>query len=134
MIKNGSTNYVKSWVKDEDYFDNEFIDSVAQRGAEIIKKTGKSSGASAASATCDHMHDWWYGNLQGGYVSMGVIPEESHYGISPDICYSYPCQIENGEWKIVKNLKIDEFSKQKMKDSEEELLKEMKAIEYIFDE
>ena len=41
---------------------------------------------------------------------MGVIPEKSHYGISEKICYSYPCKIENGEWKIVENLKIDDFS------------------------
>jgi len=41
----------------------------------------KSSAASAAAAACEHMHDWWNGNQRGGWVSMGVIPEKSHYGI-----------------------------------------------------
>jgi len=68
-----------------------FISRVAKRGAEIISVMKKSSAASAAAAACEHMHDWWNGNQEGGYVSMGVIPEESHYGISTDVCYSYPC-------------------------------------------
>jgi len=91
-----------------------FIDKVAKRGAEIISVMKKSSAASAAAAACEHMHDWWYGNQTGGYASMGVIPEESHYGIATGICYSYPCQIVKGEWKIVDGLEINDFSREKM--------------------
>ena len=55
---------------------------------------------------------------------MGVIPEESHYGISTGICYSFPCEVVDGEWRIVDGLEINEFSREKMKANEEELLGE----------
>lgn len=113
-------------VGDDEFLDGPFISRVAKRGAEIISVMKKSSSASAAAAACEHMHDWWYGNQMGGYTSMGVITEEEHYGIKTGICYSYPCQIENGEWKIVEGLEINEFSKAKMIATQDELLAEKK--------
>ena len=101
-------------VNDDAYLKKEFISKVAKRGAEIIAAMKKSSAASAAAAACEHMHDWWFGNQQGGWVSMGVIPEESHYGIDNGICYSYPCNVVNGEWKIVDGLEINSFSREMM--------------------
>lgn len=113
-------------MNDDAYLNGPFISSVAKRGAEIISVMKKSSAASAAAAACEHMHDWWHGNQQGGWVSMGVIPEESHYGIATGICYSFPCQVVNGEWQIIDGLNINEFSHGKMKKNEEELLAERK--------
>jgi malate/lactate dehydrogenase len=78
-------------INDDAYLNGPFISTVAKRGAEIISVMKKSSAASAAAAACEHMHDWWNGNQRGGLVSMGVIPEESHYGIQTGICYSFPC-------------------------------------------
>ena len=80
-------------INDDEYLNGPFISKVAKRGAEIISVMKKSSAASAAAAACEHMHDWWYGNQQGGYVSMGVMPEESHYGITNEICYSYHAKL-----------------------------------------
>ena len=108
---------------DEDWLKTDFIQNVQKRGAEIINATGKSSSASAAAAACDHMHDWWLGSA-GKYVSMGVIPETSFYGIDQNLCFSYPCELENGEWKIVENLKLNDFQMEKIKISEEELKSE----------
>ena len=104
-----------------------FISTVAKRGAAIIKVMKKSSAASAAAAACEHMHDWWHGNQQGGWVSMGVIPSEPHYGVDNTICYSYPCQVgPDGEWKIVDGLEINAFSRDRMKKNEVELQSEKK--------
>jgi malate dehydrogenase len=111
-------------VNDDAYLNGPFISTVAKRGAEIISVMKKSSAASAAAAACDHVHDWWYGNQTGGIVSMGVIPEESHYGIVTGICYSFPCQCVDGEWKIIDGLDINDFSQKKMKANEKELLEE----------
>lgn len=56
---------------------------------------------------------------------MGVMPDEKHYGISNEICYSFPCQIDhNGEWKIVDGLEINAFSSERMQKNEKELLQE----------
>jgi len=86
----------------------------------------KSSSASAAAAACEHMHDWFYGNQQGGYVSMGVINEKEVYGVPAGICYSFPCNIVNGEWRIVEGLEINKFSREKMDKNVKELLAERK--------
>jgi len=98
------------------------IERVQKRGAEIISVMEKSSVPSAASAICEHMHDWWFGNLYGGWVSMGVIVEGGAYGIDGDLCFSYPCNVNsNGEWEIVKDLEINEFSRAKLDASMKEL-------------
>ena len=113
-------------IKDDAFLNGPFIDRVAKRGAEIISVMKKSSAASAAAAACEHMHDWWFGNIQGGLVSMGVIPDKSYYGVTNDLCFSYPCQVVNGEWKIVEGLNMNEFSLAKLKANEKELLEERK--------
>ena len=86
----------------------------------------KSSAASAAAAACEHMHDWWYGNQRGGYVSMGVISDKEHYGIPPGVCYSFPCNVVDGQWRIVEGLDINSFSRQRMDKNHKELLDERK--------
>ena len=111
-------------VGDDEYLNNEFITKVAKRGAEIIDVMGKSSAASAAAAACEHVHDWWNGNWSGGYVSMGVICDGGKYGVDGDLCFSYPCNVVDGEWKIVEGLEINEFSQAKMDATMKELLEE----------
>lgn len=117
---------MRAKVGDEQYLNGPFISKVAKRGAEIISVMKKSSAASAAAAACDAMHDWWYGNQMGGIVSMGVIPEKSFYGVQTGLCFSFPCQVIDGEWKIVEGLEINQFSKDKIKKNEKELLEERK--------
>lgn len=107
---------------DETY--NAFIKKIAQRGKEIIDVCGKSSAASAAAAICEHMHDWWFGNQMGGWVSMGVIQEGGAYGVDGDLCFSYPCTVQDGEWKIVEGLEINDFSQAMIKATEKELQEE----------
>lgn len=90
-----------NWVNDV------FIKTVAKRGGAIIEARKLSSAASAASATCDHMHDWFNGTRQGEWVSMGVISDGS-YGITAGINFSFPVEIVDGKWKIVQGLKFDD--------------------------
>ena len=112
-------------VNDDAYLEGEFIEKVAKRGAEIISVMGKSSAASAAAAACEHVHDWWYGNQQGGIVSMGVIQEGGKYDVDGDLCFSYPVNIsKDGEWQIVEGLEINEFSRQKINATMKELQEE----------
>ena len=112
---------------DESWYVNDFIPTVQQRGGAIIKARGASSAASAASAAIDHMRDWALGTC-GQWVSMAVHSAGNSYGIDEDVIYSFPIICENGEWKEVGGLEISDFSRERMKATEKELLGEKAAI------
>ncbi|MEI8209367.1 MAG: malate dehydrogenase, partial [Methylococcales bacterium] len=114
----------KSW------FINDFIPSVQQRGAAVIQARGLSSAASAANAAVDQMRNWALGTAEGDWVSMGVLSDGS-YGIAKDLIYSFPVTVVDGKASIVKGLVIDEFSKQRLKDSEIELKEEREAVQHL---
>jgi malate dehydrogenase len=112
----------KGWYRDT------FIPTVQQRGAAIIKARGASSAASAASAAIDHVRCWALGTPAGDWVSMAV-PADGSYGIEPGIVYSFPCVCEDGDYRIVQDLEIDEFSRSRMDATEAELREERAAVE-----
>jgi malate dehydrogenase len=112
---------------DQQWYVKEFIPTVQQRGAAIIKARGASSAASAASAAIDHMRDWALGS-DGKWVSMGVYSAGNPYGINPDIIYSFPITCDRGEWTVVRDLKISDFSRERMQITEKELLDEKSAV------
>jgi len=117
-----------SGLIEQDWYRNDFIPRVQQRGAEVIKARGASSAASAASAAIDHMRSWALGTPDGDWVSMG-IPADGSYDIAEGIIYSYPCICKNGDYSIVQGLSIDEFSRGKMQATEQELREERASIE-----
>ncbi len=119
----------KGMVDDAWNVDN-FIPVVQQRGAAIIKARGASSAASAASAAVDHMRSWALGS-EGQWVSMGVFSAGNPYGIDEDIIYSFPITCENGKWKIVEGLEVNDFSRERMKQTEDELTGERDAIKHL---
>jgi malate dehydrogenase len=110
---------------DRDWYENDFIPTVQKRGAAIIEARGASSAASAASAAIDHIHDWVNGSK--GIVSMG-IPADGSYGVEEGIMFSYPVTCKNGQYEIVQDLEIDEFSRDRMKQTEDELRSEREAV------
>jgi malate dehydrogenase len=114
----------------QDWLVEEFIPTVQQRGAAIIKARGASSAASAASAAIDHMHDWVSGTADDDWVSMG-IPADGSYGIDPGIIYSFPVRCSNGRYEIVQNLEVSDFSRERMLATENELREERSAIEKL---
>ena len=111
---------------DQNWVENDFIPTVQQRGAAIIKARGLSSAASAANAASEHMHDWALGS-DGKIVSMGVYSDGS-YGIEKGLIYSFPCTCEKGDWAIVQGQTITDFSQGKMTDTETELKEERDAV------
>lgn len=119
---------VREAVADDNWLNTEFITTVQQRGAAIIKARKLSSALSAASAACDHIRDWVLGTAKGTWVSMGVYSDGS-YGIPEGLIYSFPVTCEQGEWSIVKGLKVDEFSRAKMDATAKELAEE-KTLAY----
>lgn len=112
---------------DNDWYVNEFIPTVQQRGAAIIKARGASSAASAASAAIDHMRSWALGS-DGGWVSMGVFSKGNSYGIDEDLMFTLPVTCENGEWKEITGLEISDFSREMISKTEQELVSEREAV------
>lgn len=115
-------------IQDDAWLDGEFITTVQQRGAAIIKARGLSSALSAGSSACDHLRDWVLGTPEGTWVSMGVLSDGS-YGAPKDIMYSFPCTCKDGKWSIVQGLTINDASAEKMKITGEELVEE-KALAF----
>ena len=112
---------------DQAWLTGDFIPTVQQRGAAIIKARGASSAASAASAAIDHVRDWALGTPDGDWVSMAV-PSDGSYGIAEGVIYSFPVTCANGRYEIVQGLEISDFSRERMKATEAELLEERDGV------
>jgi malate dehydrogenase len=113
---------------EQEWIENEFIPTVAKRGAAIIEARGASSAKSAASAAIDHVHDWVLGTPDGDWVSMG-IPSDGSYGIDEGLICGFPCTCSGGEWQIVSDLEIDDFSRGRIDASVDELKSERDAVQ-----
>ena len=117
-------------VNDQAWLEGEFIPTVQQRGAAIIKARGLSSAASAANAAIDHVHDWVAGTPEGDWVSMAV-PSDGSYGVPEGLMSSFPCVCKDGKWEIVQGLEIDDFSRARIDASAAELADERDAVKEL---
>jgi malate dehydrogenase len=113
-----------------DWAIDHFIPRIQRRGAEVIEARGLSSAASAADAIVGHVRDWVRGTREGDWVSMAV-PSDGSYGIAEGVVFSYPVTCKNGEYEIVQNLDLDEFSQARLRASERELREERAVIEEL---
>jgi malate dehydrogenase len=116
-------------INNQDWYENTFISTVGKRGAAIIEARGLSSAASAASAAIDHIRDWVLGS-QGEWTTMGV-PSDGSYGIPEGVIYGFPTICANGDYQIIPDLQIDDFSRSKMNNTLQELEEERGAISHL---
>jgi malate dehydrogenase len=114
-------------VNDQSWIENDFIPTVAKRGAAIIEARGSSSAASAASATIDAARDWLVGSAADDWVSMAVVSDGS-YGVPEGLISSFPVTTKDGSWEIVQGLEIDDFSRGRIDASTAELADERSAV------
>ena len=114
-------------VNDQAWIENDFIPTVAKRGAAIIDARGASSAASAASATIDAARDWLLGSPDGDWVSMAVFSDGS-YGVPEGLISSFPVTTKDGNWSIVQGLEIDDFSRERIDKTTAELADERSAV------
>jgi len=117
-------------VDDQSWLEDEFIPTVAKRGAAIIEARGASSAASAANAAIDHMHDWALGTESGDWVSMSV-PSDGSYDVPEGIISSFPCTTSGGQYSIVQDLEIDDFSRSRIDASVAELAEERETVKEL---
>ena len=114
-------------IDDNQWLEEDFIPTVQQRGAAIIKARGASSAASAANAAIDHMRDWELGTPDDDWVSM-AIPSDGSYGIPEGIISSFPVTCTNGDYSIVKDLDLNDFSRERINTSAAELVAERNTV------
>jgi malate dehydrogenase len=116
--------------RDQSWLESDFIPTVQQRGAAIIKARGLSSAASAANAAIDHMRAWALGTADGDWVSMAV-PSDGSYGVAEGLISSFPCTCAGGAYQIVQGLDIDAFSRARIDASASELRDERDAVRVL---
>ena len=114
-------------IGDQTWLEDTFIPSVQQRGAAIIEARGASSAASAANAAIDHISDWLSGTPEGNWVSMAVR-SDGRYGVDQGLISSFPVTCNDGDWSIVPDLEIDEFSRARIDASVDELVTERDTV------
>jgi malate dehydrogenase len=111
----------RAWLEDE------FIPTVQQRGAAVIKARGLSSAASAANAAIGHMRSWALGSPEGDWVSMAV-PSDGSYGVPEGLVSGFPCTCAGGGYQIVQGLELDDFSRARVDASVAELVAERDTV------
>ena len=114
-------------VNDQEWLENDFLPTVGKRGAAIIDARGASSAASAASAAIDHVHDWVLGTPEGDWVSM-AIPSDGAYDVEEGIICSFPCTCSDGKYEVVPDLELNDFSREKIDATVNELKEEREAV------
>lgn len=113
---------------DFDWYREKFIPAVQQRGAEIIRARGSSSAASAANAAIEHMRLWSQGSDT--VTSMGIL-SRGDYDIAKGIVYSFPVTCREGQIEIDRTRSLDDFSVERLRITEQELLEERDAIGHL---
>lgn len=114
-------------ITDRAWLEREFISTVQQRGAEIIRARGSSSAASAANAVIDSVRSLVFPTEPGDWHSVAVCSDGS-YGVEPGLICSFPVRHDGVRWQIVRGLEIDEFSRSKIDASVAELKAERAMV------
>lgn len=115
-------------ISDHDWLKGDFISTVQQRGAAIIKARGSSSAASAANALIDHVRDWFTVTPEDDFHAMAV-PSDGSYGVQEGLIYSFPVRCDGkGGYEIVQGIELNDFSKEKLKVTEAQLLEEREVV------
>ncbi|MGL5986804.1 MAG: hypothetical protein ACRCZ5_08015, partial [Burkholderiales bacterium] len=117
-------------INDQEWLEGNFIPTVQQRGAAIIKARGLSSAASAANAAIEHIRDWVLGTPEDDWVTMG-IPSDGSYGIPAGTMYGFPVTCKDGKYTIVQGIEISEFSRTRMDATLKELQEESGAVAHL---
>jgi malate dehydrogenase len=117
-------------VTDETWLQGEFLTTIQQRGASIIKARGASSAASAANAVVDGVRSLVSETSEGAYYSM-CLSSKGEYGVDEGLIFSYPCQTKNGKCVVVEGIEHKGFGKEKFDATLEELRSERDTVKSL---
>ena len=119
-------------ITDRAWLEGEFMTTVQKRGAAVIAARGKSSAASAANAALDGVRAIHETTPKENFHSMCILSDGNPYGIKEGLIFSFPCQtVKEREVKIVGGLEWDPFLKEKIAQTEKELLDERDMVAHL---
>jgi malate dehydrogenase len=117
-------------ISDHAWLQGDFISTVQQRGAAIIKARGSSSAASAANAVVDTVRSLTTPTPAGDWTSVAVWSDGS-YGVEKDIITSFPIRTDGNKWEIVQGVPVNEFSQGRIDATVNELKEERDAVKEL---
>jgi malate dehydrogenase len=117
-------------IGDESWLKETFMKTVQQRGAAIIKARGLSSAGSAANAIIDSVRSIAENTPQNDWHSVGVCSDGS-YDVEEGLVSSFPIRARGGKWEIVQGVPINDFSRQKIDASVNELKEERALVKEL---
>jgi malate dehydrogenase len=117
-------------ITDLNWLQNDFIPLIQKRGAAVIKARGASSAASAANAALMSVFHLTHDTAQGETFSVARC-SQGEYGIDEGLIFSFPCRTEGGKLKVITGLTQNEFGRQKIEITLDELRKERDAVKEL---
>ncbi|GLC36092.1 hypothetical protein PLESTB_001381500 [Pleodorina starrii] len=119
-------------IRDNKWFREEFTPKVALRGGALIKKWGRSSAASTAVSVADAIRSLVVPTAPGDCFSTGVISDGNPYGVREGLIFSFPCRSKgDGDYEICDDFIVDEWLRNKIRASEDELQKEKECVSHL---
>jgi malate dehydrogenase (NADP+) len=119
-------------IQDEKWLKEEFTPRVQKRGGALIQKWGRSSAASTAVSIADAIKSLITPTPDGDWFSSGVYSTGNPYGIAEDILFSMPCRSQgDGSWELVTDCEIDDYLRDRIKKSEDELVAEKMCVAHL---
>ena len=116
-------------IDDQSWLEEHFISTVQGRGSAIIEARGQSSAASAANAAIDHVHDWFSVTPEDDWHAMAV-PSPGAYDVTEGLIFSFPVRCDGeGNYEIVDGIDVNDFARNKIKTTEEQLLEEREVVQ-----
>lgn len=121
---------VSDAISDMAWLQGDFITTVQQRGAAVLKARGVSSAASAASAAIESVYKLTHDTPKYEVVSMAVC-SQGQYGVDPGLIFSFPCRNGGGKVKVLEGYQHGDFGKDKFQKTLEELRGERDAVKSL---
>jgi len=114
-------------IKDTEWLRGPFLETVQRRGAAVIEARGASSAASAASAVIDSVVSVRTPTGPKGWTSLAVV-SRGQYGVPEGLVFGYPVRSKKKSWDVVEGIEHDDFAKEKLRVTTEELLAERQEV------
>jgi len=119
-------------IRDRNWLEKDFVETIQKRGAAVIQARGKSSAASAANAIIGSIRSITTPTPQGHFFSLAVLSDQNPYNVAPGLVFSFPCKSQGkGDFEIVSGLKLDPFLEQKIAITQKELIEERDLIAHL---